>query len=323
MEALVGSLFSAGERVLVPVGGKFGRRWVEICGAFGVEVMTLELEVGEAPSPEEIRNHLNNAADIVAVLLTHSETSTGCLTDLRSIGPVIKDVGIKQGRKIICCADCISSLCVDELSKDEWDIDCAIAASQKGLLAPPGLAFVCLSSEALSRMKTRASSGYYFDLRRYYDDVCRSPFTPAVSLVRAVRESLRYLLSLGLDNVVGANRSAAEGLRRIVEHAQFRLVARQSSNAVVAFWLDGVDPLAAARLLREEHGIVVAQGQGETLSGRILRVSPIGKSKSSLLAFGRAFEATMAKLGREFALDDIMEELDRTLEGSRLWESQR
>jgi aspartate aminotransferase-like enzyme len=322
MEAVVASLFSPGDRVLVPVGGKFGRRWVEICAAFGVDVTEIRpREVGDTASPEEIRNSLLKEPSIAAVLLTHSETSTGSLADLKSIGRVIRETAAEQGRRILCCADCISSLCVDELNKDDWGIDCAVTASQKGLLAPPGLAFVCLDSEAVSRMKTKGGSGYYFDLRRYWDDVSRSPFTPAVPLLRAVRESLGYLLGLGLDNVVEAHRSAAEGLRRIVEHAGFRLVASQPSNAVTAFWIDDVDPLAAARLLRDEHGIVVAQGQ-EELYGRILRVSPIGKSRESILAFGRAFEATMGRLGREFILGDIMDELNRTLEGSGLWESQ-
>lgn len=321
MEAVVASLFSSGDRVLVPVGGKFGRRWAEICSAFGVDVAEMGLEPGCAPSAEAIREHLTDDGRIGAVLLTHSETSTGSLTDLGSLGPLIRDVGLERGREILCCADCVSSLCVDELRKDDWCVDCAISASQKGLLAPPGLAFVCLNERALGRIKASGYSRYYFDLGRYYLDPSQSPFTPSVSIVRAVHDSLEQILELGLDNVVEANRSAAAGLRMIGEHAGLRPVAREQSSAVIAFWVDDVDPERAAGILRADHGIVVAQGQDE-LRGRILRASSIGKGKAAIVDFGRALEATMAELGHRFVLDDILQDLETTLEGSRLWESQ-
>jgi aspartate aminotransferase-like enzyme len=322
MESVVASLFSPGDRVLVPVSGKFSRRWAGICSAFGVEVAEMSLEPGTGPSAEAIRERLTEDSRIEAVLLTHSETSTGSLTDLECLGPLIRDVGLEQGREILCCADCISSLCVDELRKDDWFVDCAVSASQKGLLAPPGLAFVCLNQRALGRIEASGRSGYYFDLGRYYRDPSRSPFTPSVSIARAVHDSLEHLLALGLDNVVEANRSGAAGLRMIVEHAGLRPVAREQSNAVIAFWVDDVDPERVAAILLADHGIVVAQGQ-EELQGRILRASSIGKGKADIVGFGRALEATMAGLGRRFTLDDIIQDLETTLEGSRLWESRQ
>jgi aspartate aminotransferase-like enzyme len=322
MEAVVTSLFSPGDRVLVPVGGKFSRRWAGICSAFGVEVVEMCLEPGASPTGEAVSGYLREDARIGAVLLTHSETSTGALTDLASLGRLIRDVGRELGREILCCADCISSLCVDELRTDEWYVDCAVSASQKGLLAPPGLAFVCLNDRALGRIEGSGRTGYYFDLGRYYEDPFRSPFTPSVSVVRAVRDSLRYMLALGLDDVVEANRSGAAGLRMIVEHAGFKPVAQAQSGAVIAFWVDELDPERVAAILRAEHGIVVAQGQ-EDLKGRILRASSIGKGKSAVIGFGRALEATMAGLGRRFAMEDILQDLETALEGSRLWESQQ
>lgn len=319
MEAVVASLFSRGDRVLVPAAGKFSRRWAEISEAYGVHVSVIDLEPGESPSPERVVAELRQTRAVDAVLLTHCETSTGGLTDLRSVCQAVRDFGRWSGKRILTCSDCTSSLCVDELRKDDWQVDCAIGASQKGLLAPPGLSFVCLNADALARMEASDMPKFYFDLRKYYHGMTEYPFTPAVSLVCAVKQSLDTLLTLGLEKVWAACRSAADGLGIVIEAAGFRKVAAHGSNAVVAFWVGDADADEIARILSEEHDIVVAQGQ-QDLRGRILRVSAIGKSRAEILGFARAFEATMQRVGRRFVLRDIEERLTAALEGSRLWE---
>jgi aspartate aminotransferase-like enzyme len=319
MEAVVASLLGPADRVLVPVLGKFSRRWMQICRVYGVAVSALDQEPGEAPSPEMIETRLRKNPDTKAVLLTHCETSTGSLTDLRELCAVIHSMGRALGRRILCCADCISSLLADELRQDEWEIDCVVAASQKGLLAPPGLAFVALGDEALRWMGCSPAPSYYFDLRRYYEDVLRCPFTPAVSLVRAVRDSLDSLLRHGLERVWAANRAGAAALRLIIETAGFSTLASNQSNAVIAFRTDDVDPERIARILLERHGIVIARGQ-EELRGRILRASSIGKAPREMLTFAEAFEATLADVGRKVELRSIRPRLELILEDCRIWE---
>jgi aspartate aminotransferase-like enzyme len=197
-----------------------------------------------------------------------------------------------------------------------------VAASQKGLLAPPGLAFAALGEEALRWIGPSSRPGYYFDLRRYYEDVSRCPFTPAVSLVRAVTDSLDSLLRHGLERVWAANRAAAAALRLIIETAGFSSLASNQSNAVIAFRTDDVDPERIARILLERHGIVVARGQ-EELTGKILRVSSIGKAPREMLAFAEALEAALADAGRKVEIRSILPRLELILEDCRIWESER
>jgi aspartate aminotransferase-like enzyme len=319
MEAVVANLLEAGDQALVPVNGKFSKRWCEICRAFGVEAVEVRLEPGESPDADLIAAAVERAGAVDAVLLTHCETSTGSLTDLEAVCRAVDDIGRRRGSRIPVCADCTSSLCIDRLCQDAWGVDCAIGVSQKGVLSPPGLAFVSLNRESVARLREVKTPRYYFDLRRYYEHPTRIPFTPAVSVACAVRGSLLRITELGLERVWASAGAAAEAIRVLVEAAGLRPVARAPSNAVVAFWVDDLDSGRVAELLRTAHGVVVACGQQE-LSGRVLRVSAIGKTREDILRLGQAFEATMRELGRPFTLDDIGENLEGILEGYRLWE---
>jgi aspartate aminotransferase-like enzyme len=319
MEAAVTGLLSPGEAVLVPVGGKFSARWAEICMAYGVEVHPIDLEPGQPPEAGQIIESLSRSPAIRTVLLTHCETSTGSLTDVQAVAEAVVDFERSEGRTILTCVDCISSLCVDEFRKDDWHIDCAVAASQKGLLAPPGLAFVSLSDRALARIAESVLPRYYLDLSKYFEGGAEAPFTPAVSLVCAARDSLDAVLRLGLERVWRACRSSATAVTLVMEAAGFRPVAEARSSAVTAFWADGVSPEAVSRILRDKHRIMVAAGQRE-LKGRTLRVSAIGKAPAEVIAFAEAVEAAMAEVGRPFSLNDIRDDLNRILEDSSIWE---
>jgi aspartate aminotransferase-like enzyme len=319
MEAAVTNLLSPGDKVLVPVTGKFSARWAEICAAYDVEVCRIDIEPGESPAPEQVRDTLRRTPGISTVFLTHCETSTGSLTDVKAVTEAMNDLERSEGPEVLTCVDCTSSLCVDELRKDQWHIDCAIGASQKGLLAPPGLAFVCMNDRALGRMASAVLPRYYLDLRKYYEGHSGAPFTPAISLVCAAKASLDRIISLGLDKVWMACRSSAEAVTLVMKSAGLRPVATTQSNAVRAFWTDALDPEEVSGILRNKHGIVVAGGQ-QDLEGKILRVSAIGKKRSDILDFAKAFEATMAEVGRPFALGDITNELETILEEISIWE---
>jgi aspartate aminotransferase-like enzyme len=320
MEAAVANLLSAGDRVVIPVSGKFSRRWAEISDACGLDVKRIGIEPGEAPQPDAIVSQLEADAAACAVLLTHCETSTGSLTDLETICDAIHHLEQRSGREILIVADCITSLYIDPLRMDDWGIDCAIAASQKGLLSPPGLAFVCLGERALARLESERPGpycSYYFDLRRYLSS--ETPFTPAIPLVDATLASLEYLGGPGLEAVWRASRSGAGALRLLAEAAGMKPVARQQASGVVAFWIENLDATQIARALEREHYIVVAQGQAE-LKGRILRASPIGKSPAMLRGFATAFSGVLAKLGRALDMDSIRAEFEGLLEDCAIWE---
>lgn len=317
MEAAVSNLLSPGDRVLVPVSGKFSRRWAEICEAYGIDVIRTDLEPGDAPDADVIISALEADPEIHSVLLTHCETSTGSLTDLEPVCAAISHLEQASGREILKIADCITSLYVDELRMDDWGIDCAVAASQKGLLSPPGLAFVALGKRALDRLESNSSSAYYFDLWRYLRR--KPPFTPAIPLVDATLASLEYLAGLGPEAVWQAGRSGAAALRLLAGAAEMKPVARRQASGVVAFWTEGLDTAKIGRALEREHYIIVAQGQAE-LKGRILRASPIGKSPAMLRGFATAFSGVLAKTGRTLDMDSIRAEFDRLLEDCAIWE---
>ncbi len=321
MEAAVVNLFSRGDRVLVPVTGKFSGRWAEICEAFGIGVCRMDLAPGESPEADGIIGRLEADGGVTGVLLTHCETSTGGLTDVGAISQAVADLGRRRGRRLTTCVDCITSLCIDEFRMDEWCVDCAIGASQKGFLSPPGLAFVSVAAEMRGRLSA-AGAGYYFDLNKYFDCAAGTPFTPAVSLVCAVKESIEGIVGLGLPAVWRACRASAAAIRLIIEAAGFRPVARHQAGAVVAFWVEGLDAEALAGALRERHGILVAQGQ-QHLRGRILRVSPIGKGPAEVLEFARGLAEVLGDVGISFPLRAVQAELESTLEDSRIWESLR
>jgi aspartate aminotransferase-like enzyme len=319
MEASVVNLFGPGDCVLVPVAGKFSARWVEICGAFGIEVRRMDLQPGDSPEADAVIDSLEADRSLKGVLLTHCETSTGSLTDIGALSKAIGDFGSRHGRRLRICVDCITSLCIDEFRMDAWGVDCAIGASQKGFLGPPGLAFVAVDAAMLENTP-RPGGRYYFDLRRYIG-AGETPFTPAVSLVCAVKDSLADIVSLGLPVVWRAARASAAATRLILEAAGFRPVAGRQAGAVVAFWVGDLDAGRLAEALRDRHGIVVAHGQRD-LRGKVLRVSPIAKRPGEILEFGRALAGVLHDMGRPFRFEAVQAEVERVLEECRIWESQ-
>jgi aspartate aminotransferase-like enzyme len=322
MEAAVVNLFSPGDRVVVPVSGKFSARWAEICEAHGIEVHRIDLEPGRAPQPAEVVQHIEAAGPVAGVLLTHCETSTGSLTDVAAVCEAVDEAGKRRGNRLVACVDCVTSLAIDEFRMDDWCVDCAIGASQKGILGPPGLAFVAANAFAVTQMARARGPRYYFDLRKYFEDTARPPFTPAIPLVRSVRDSVEALLDLGHPAIWRAYRASAAAIRLVVEAAGFRPMAASQAGAVVAFYLDGVDAGSLARMLAERYGMVVAQGQGN-LRGEILRVSVIGKGPGEIREFARAFASAAEDVGRSVRLEEIETRLERLIEDTSIWESLR
>ncbi len=321
MEAAILNLRAGLKRVLIPVCGKFSRRWKEICDTFGVPASIIEYRAGESPETAEIISSLETEEQINAVLLTHCETSTGALTDLKEVANAIYDFEKLSGREILTCVDCVSSFCVDELRKDEWGIDCVIGASQKGLLSPAGLSFVSLSERCWRIVEGSPPLSYYFDLRKYERASLQgtTPFTPPISIIRSVDAALGWIIQRGIENLWKDASTAASAIRTTVEACGFRIVARKGSNAVVAFWMDDFNASKLAGVLLNERGIYIAQGQEELL-GKILRVSPIGKTATQIKTFARAFAEVVNRLGREVNACEIESKVSEILGGSRLWE---
>lgn|GEM_PF-766130 len=324
MDAVVSSLFAEGEEVLVPVMGKFSARWVDICRAYGIKTRVMEIPLGRSPTPEDIRWDLVQHEGIAGVLLTHCETSTGSLTDLAGISKALQGLE-KPGRVILKIADCVSSFCVDEIKMDDWGLDCVIAASQKGLLSPAGLSIVAVGGRAATAMERVPPRNFYLNLRKYFARTFRSstPFTPPLALLYAVGAAVDRIIELGIEDVLDWQRRAAQAVVAACKAAGFSTLAEIQSGAVVAFDVGSRDAEALCGVMEEVHGIYLARGQGN-LHGKVLRVSPIGKTRAELVEFTVALLETVSGTPRTneifgVQVSKVVKEVEDLLKGRDIW----
>ncbi|MGQ3685653.1 MAG: pyridoxal-phosphate-dependent aminotransferase family protein [Candidatus Loosdrechtia sp.] len=273
MEACVANVLSSGDKALVVISGKFGERWAELCKCFGIETITLNVENGKAVNPVDIEAALKETSGIKAVFTTQCETSTGVVHDIKSISSMVK----KQGALII--VDAITGIGVHPFLMDEWDIDVAITGSQKGCMMPPGLAFVCVGSSAWDVIDKTDLPRYYWDFRKMRKELKNktTPFTPAVSLVMAMKTAVDMIKKEGLENVWKRHARLAHATREGARALGLELFAGEySSNVLTAINApDGIDVEKIIKKLRDETGVTFTGGQDE-LKGKIIRIGHMG-----------------------------------------------
>ena len=273
MESTFVSLFSPGDTVIAVNGGKFGERWVNMPRTFGLNAVEIVVEWGKAPTPEQILRSLRAHPKAKAVYLVHSETSTGTATDVKGLARVIR-----ENSDALVCVDGITAIGAHEFRFDEWGIDVCVTGSQKGLMIPPGLAFVALSSCAVHAMETSTLPRFYFDLRKALTAYAKNdtPWTPAISLVIGVDAALQMIRSEGIENIWKRHERLALALREGVKALGLKLFSESPSFAVTPVWLpEGVEWKAFNKTLKERYGITIAGGQ-EAFAGKIIRVSHLG-----------------------------------------------
>ncbi len=277
LEAALVNVLSPGERVLAVINGFFGERWFEMARAFGLEAIPLRFPLGLGADPDEVRKALLKVQPCKALLITHNETSTGVTSDLKAIAEAARSVDDPP----LLLVDAVSSLGAIDLRPDEWGCDVVVTASQKALMAPPGLAIVSVSPKAWEASEKALLPRFYLDFRRAreYAYLRQTPFTPAVSVLFGLRESLRLIREEGLERVFARHQAMAEFTRQGIKSLGLSLFPdeRWASNTVTAVRVpEGLRAEEIAKRLREEHGVVVAGGQGE-LKGKILRIAHIGR----------------------------------------------
>lgn len=272
MESTVVNLFSQGDSVLVINTGWFGKRFIEICQVYGLTVHELCYEWGNSYNIDEVENILDKFPEIKGVFVTYHETSTGVLNNLKPLG------NLTRNRGCLLITDCISGMIVHEFHMDEWGVDCAVASSQKGFLLPPGLSFVALSDKAKDAMKQSSLPKYYWDYKKYFNsfnEKCEQPFTPAISIVVALKESLSYLLDKGVTTVVDEKRMLRRYAEEKLQELGFKLFIEDESirgNALIPVIVpDGVDGKRLTSSIDERHNFTVAGGMG-SYAGKMLRV---------------------------------------------------
>lgn len=276
LEAVLTNLFSPGERLLSCAVGAFGKRFAEMAAHYGYEVEPLETPVGAALDPTALAARLerDGRREIAGVLLTHNETSTGVACDMAAIAAVLRAHGA------ISLVDSVSGIAASEFRMDEWGYDAVVTASQKGFAAPPGVAMVALSERAWRRTGGAASRRYYFDLQRARDfaRIGETPWTPPISILYALDVALQRYHAEGMTAVIARHANYAAMVRERFEAMGFTLVSRPGAHSptiVAAYPPPGVDSKSLLKNLRENHGLVLAGGQGE-LAGKIVRFGTMG-----------------------------------------------
>jgi len=296
MEAAVANTLSSGDTVLVLRAGKFGERWEEICRAYGVRAIPVSAPFGETVPAERFAKALGEHPEARAVLMQHSESSTGVLHDVTGIAAATGATGA------ILIVDAVSSLGIADLQMDAWGVDLVVAGSQKGLMLPPGLSFCALSEKAWGHVKVSRLPKYYFDLTAEWKAVSKNEahFTPAVSIVLGLREVLRMIEAEGLQNVLKRHERLARATRSGVEALGLDLFAKATpSPALTAVAAPrGLDSEQVLAAYAASHNITIAGGQGE-MKGKVFRLGHMGYvGDFDVLTALAALEQVLHELGQ-------------------------
>jgi len=260
------------------------------------DVLPLHVEWGRAADVDDIRRALQAEPKIKAVMVTHNETSTGVTNDLAAISSVVKEFD-----KLLL-VDAISSLGSINLPVDDWHCDVTVTGSQKGWMAPPGLAMVSVNERAWQAYASAKMPRFYWDFAqaKSYLEKGQTPWTPVVSIVFALDVSLEMMLKEGLSNIVARHARVGQAARDGVKSLGLPLFADENyaSNTVTAVAAtDGLDTKQLIKVMREEHQIVLAGGQ-QSLDGKIFRIGHLGwVTEDDIGAIISALKVTLPRAG--------------------------
>jgi aspartate aminotransferase-like enzyme len=274
MVGAVNNFLSPGDKAVVVRGGKFGERWTEICEAYGVLPINIDVEWGYAVKPEQVEAELKKDPSIKAVLIQASETSTGVAHPTKEIGEIVK-----KYPGCLFVVDAITAMGVFDMPVDKWGIDVCITGSQKALMLPPGLAFVSVSEKAWKMNETAKCSRYYFNFKKERKNLEKNQtnFTTASSLVVGLNAVLSMMKAEGLENIFIRHERLANATRAAVKAMGLKLYAKESPTlALTAVEVpEGIDGGKLTKVMRDKYGVTVAGGQGD-LKGKIFRIAHLG-----------------------------------------------
>lgn len=278
-EAALTNTLSPGNRVLICETGFFAAGWAALAAKLGLDVSVLRSDWRGPADPEAVREALeeDEGHRIRAVLVVHNETSTGATSDL----PAVRGALDEAGHPALLLVDAVSSLAAIPVDQDACRADVVVAASQKGLMLPPGLTMLGLSAKAIAAKGGATLPCAYWDWQPVVAAAQTGsfPYTPASNLVVGLRAALDRLLAEGLDAVYRRHRRHGAAFRAAVQHWGLGFLCRDPaarSDSVTAIALpDAVsDEVIRARLLAD-HNVIVGGGLGR-LRGRCLRVGHLG-----------------------------------------------
>ena len=298
MEAGIINTLSRGDKVLCGDNGKFGERWVKVAKAYGLEVEVVKAEWGQPLDPEAFRAALeaDTAKAIKAVILTHSETSTGVINDLESISKHVKAHGTA-----LTIADCVTSLGATNVPMDAWGLDVVASGSQKGYMMPPGLSFVAMSPKAWEAYERSDLPKFYLDLGPYRKTAAKNsnPFTPAVNLYFALEAALEMMQAEGLEAIFSRHARHRAAAQAGMKAMGLPLYAAEGygSPAITAVAPEEIDAEQLRKAVKDRFDILLAGGQ-DHLKGKVFRIGHLGfVCDRDVLTAVAAIESTLQSLG--------------------------
>ncbi len=316
LEAVLVSIIEPGDRVLVPIYGRFGHLLTEIAERCGGEVMTLETEWGTVFEPEQVKEAIREFCPAI-VAMVHGETSTGCMQPLREIGHFCRE------QDVLLVVDAVATIGGVPLYADDWKLDAVIGGTQKCLSVPSGMAPITynerierkiLARKSIERglrapgdeINSRRISSNYFDLAQlqdYWSPARLNHHTEATSMLYGLREGLRILHQEGLEARFERHRQNGAAIVAGVKAMGLELFGGDEHRLPVVTCIEipaGIDGESVRSMLLDDFGIEIASSFGP-LKGRIWRIGSMGYSSSrkNVLHVLGALEATLIYHGMQ------------------------
>lgn len=314
-EAALVNTLSPGDRVLMFETGQFATLWKDVAVRFGLDVDFVpgDWRTGVDPGVVEAKLAADERHAVKAVAVVHSETSTSVVSRI----PEIRKAIDAARHPALLLVDTVSSLACVDYRHDEWGVDVAVSASQKGLMLPPGLSFNAVSQKALAAAKTARLPRSYWDWQQMLRDNAGGFFTytPSTNLLYGLREALAMLSEEGLDHVLARHARHGEAARAAAKAWGLELVPkdpREYSGCVTAVMMpSGHDAEALRKLILERFDMSLGTGLGK-LKGRIFRVGHLGDFNDLMLAGTLAgVEMGLALAGVPFRKGGVSAALER------------
>lgn len=257
------------------INGAFSTRWHQISHGCGKQAINVEVEWGQAITPELVDTTLAAHPDAEAITVVHNETSVGVASPVGEIAALVHE----KYPHVLLFVDAVSSLSGVRLPFDEWKLDIMLTSSQKALNVPPGLSFAAVSDRTLEKAATVEGRGWYFDflLLEKYHQKNTTPSTPAISLMRALNVALDHILAEGLEARFARHQAMSERTQQWVADRGFEMFSAAGyhsptvSNIVNTRHID----IGALNTYLREHGMVISNGYGP-LKEKAFRIGHMG-----------------------------------------------
>ncbi len=286
-EAALVNTLSPGDKVLMFETGYFATLWRDMVGRLGLEVDLVAGDWRHGVFADEVEARLTEDRQgvIKAVAVVHNETSTGVASNIAAVRAAMD----RAEHPALLFVDTVSSLACMDYRHDEWGVDVTVAASQKGLMLPPGLGFNAVSDKALAATKTARLGRSYWDWTPMLEanKKGRFPYTPPTNLLFGLGEAIQMLLDEGLEAVFARHARLGEATRRAVRAWDLELQCLDGgaySNSLSAVRLpEGYDADAFRQVVLERFDMSLGNGLGK-VQGKVFRIGHLGDFNDLMLA---------------------------------------